>query len=131
MKLKPIGVVISPYKDLADAPRQGRGSDVVSKIAIFEDYSEGLDGLENISHLIVLYWADRADRDILKVVPPGKTHERGVFATRSPSRPNPISMCIVDLLGISGKTLRVRGLDALDGSLVLDVKPFSAGIDTI
>lgn len=131
MKLEPIGVVISPYKDRADAPRQGRESEAVSKIAIFEDYREGLDGLEDRSHLIVLYWADRADRDILKVVPPGKTHKRGVFATRSPSRPNPISMCIVDLLEISGKTLRVRGLDALDGSPVLDIKPFSAGIDSI
>lgn len=131
MKLEPIGVVISLYKDREDAPRQGRESEVVSKIAIFEDYREGMEGLEDRSHLIVLYWANRADRNILKVVPPGKTQKRGVFATRSPSRPNPISMCIVDLMEISGKILRVRGLDALDGSPVLDIKPYSPGIDSI
>ncbi|SCG85381.1 tRNA (N6-threonylcarbamoyladenosine(37)-N6)-methyltransferase TrmO [Methanobacterium congolense] len=131
MKLEPIGVVISPYKDREDAPRQGRESEVVSKIIIFEDYKEGMEGLEDRSHLIVLYWANRADRNILKVVPPSKTQKRGVFATRSPSRPNPISMCIVDLLEINGKILRVKGLDALDGSPVLDIKPYSPGIDSI
>ncbi|KAF5073527.1 tRNA (N6-threonylcarbamoyladenosine(37)-N6)-methyltransferase TrmO [Methanobacterium aggregans] len=131
MELKPIGIVVSRYRERADAPRQGRESEVTSRITIFEDYQEGLDGLENYSNIIVLYWADRADRNILRVVPPGQTQERGVFATRSPSRPNPIAMCMVDLLEIKGKIITVRGLDALDGSPVLDIKPFSSEIDSI
>ena len=76
-------------------------------------------------HLIVLYWAHLAKRDILKTIPPAAKELHGVFASRSPGRPNPLSLCIVELIERSGSTLRVRGLDALSGSAVIDIKPYT------
>ncbi len=129
--MKPIGFVRSPYKKQSDAPRQGRDSNVLSQITIFDEYSDGLDGVDSYSHLIVLYWLDRAKRNLLKVIPPGKTKERGVFSTRSPSRPNPIAFCVVDLIKRENNKLTLKGLDALDKSPVLDIKPYIPEIDCV
>jgi len=127
----PIGVVRSPYRERGDAPRQGRLTDVVAEIHVLDAYVPGLEGLERSSHLIILYWLDRAERGLLFAKPPGETRERGVFSTRSPARPNPIGLGIVDLVGREGNVLVVRGLDALDGTPVLDIKPYSPEIDCI
>ncbi|AAB90992.1 tRNA (N6-threonylcarbamoyladenosine(37)-N6)-methyltransferase TrmO [Archaeoglobus fulgidus] len=131
MILKPIGVVKSPFKTQNDAPRQGRFSDAVSEIAIFDEYADGLHKIENLRHIIVLYWMDKASRDKLRVVPPGETEERGVFTTRSPSRPNPIGLCVVEILEVERNRLKVRWLDALDGSPVIDIKKYSPEIDCV
>jgi tRNA-Thr(GGU) m(6)t(6)A37 methyltransferase TsaA len=127
----PIGVVRSPYRVRGDAPRQGRLADTVAEIHIHDAYVPGLDSLERSSHLIVLYWLDRAERGHLFAKPPGETRERGVFSTRSPARPNPIGFGVVDLIRRKGGVLVVRGLDALDGTPVLDIKPYSPEIDCI
>ena len=122
--IKPIGIINSPYQSKADTPRQGRYSDKISTITVFDDFVEGLDGLDNTEHLIILYWQDRAERDKLKVVPHGKTKLRGVFSTRAPVRPNPIGFCLVKLVSVDNNVLTVKWLDAMDGSPLLDIKPF-------
>jgi tRNA-Thr(GGU) m(6)t(6)A37 methyltransferase TsaA len=130
IELHPIGYVRSPYKKQGDAPRQGRLSDTISEIIIDPVYRDGLSGLENKKHLFVLCWFDRADRSTLRAIPPNDKVEHGVFAIRSPDRPNPVSICLVDLLGIENGVLRVRGLDAFDGTPVIDIKPYFADLDS-
>ena len=130
-EIQPLGFVRSPYKEKKDAPRQGRLSDTVSEIIIYEQYLPGLEDIENKSHLIILSWFDRSDRTLLKATPRHKGVEHGVFATRSPNRPNPVAFSVVDLLGREGNILRVRGLDALDGTPVVDIKPYSPDIDCV
>ncbi|OPX73265.1 MAG: S-adenosyl-L-methionine-binding protein [Methanoregulaceae archaeon PtaU1.Bin059] len=129
IELHPIGYVRSPYRERGDAPRQGRLSDTVSEIVVDPAYEEGLFRVGEKAHLFVLCWFDRADRGRLRVTPPKNPVEHGVFATRSPDRPNPVSISVVDLLGIEGRILSVRGLDALDGTPVIDIKPFAPDID--
>ena len=128
-EIRPIGSVRSPYRGKKDAPRQGRLSDTVSEIVIDERYCSGLDDVEKKSPLIVLSWFDRADRTLLRATPPHEGIEHGVFATRSPNRPNPVAFSVVDLLGRQGNVLRVRGLDALDGTPVVDIKPYVPDLD--
>ena len=131
MKLVPIGVIHSPYRVKGDAPRQGRLSPATSEIEIFPEYAEGLKDIVERPHLIIMYWFDRAERGTLTAIPPYSKEEHGVFATRSPDRPNPIGFAVIDLLGIDGTRLTVRGLDAFDGTPVLDIKPYSPEIDCI
>ena len=131
MDLKPIGFVRSPYKTMSAAPHQGRDSEQESEIVIDEAYVPGLKDVEHHPHLIVLCWFDRADRSKLTATPPHLSTEHGVFATRSPHRPNPIGFCVVDLIERHGRVLRVRGLDAIHGTPVLDIKPYSFGIDCV
>ena len=130
-ELVPIGVIHSPYLRKGDAPRQGRLSPTTSEIEIFPEFGQGLKDVAELPHLIILYWFDRADRGTLKAIPPHSKKEHGVFATRSPDRPNPIGLAVVDLLGIDGNRLTVRGLDAFDGTPVLDIKPYSPEIDCV
>jgi tRNA-Thr(GGU) m(6)t(6)A37 methyltransferase TsaA len=112
-----------------DAPRQGRFSDTVSEIVIERQYTDGLMDIETKANLFVLLWFDRSDRTVLHATPPHTGVEHGVFATRSPNRPNPVALCIVDLLEHKGNVLRVRGLDGLDGTPVVDIKTYSPDID--
>jgi tRNA-Thr(GGU) m(6)t(6)A37 methyltransferase TsaA len=130
-EIQSIGYVRSPYKEKMDAPRQGRLSDTVSEIVIDNQYLPGLGDIEKKSHLIILSWFDRADRTVLRATPPHEKIEHGVFATRSPNRPNPIAFSVVDLLGRKGNILQVRGLDALDGTPIVDIKPYSPDIDCV
>jgi len=130
-EIRPIGYVRSPYKEKKDAPRQGRLSDTVSEIVIDEQYLPGLLDVEKKSHLIILSWFDRADRTMLRATPTHEKIEHGVFATRSPNRPNPVAFSVVDLLARDRNILIVRGLDALDGTPVVDIKPYSPDIDCV
>ncbi|HNX17712.1 MAG TPA: tRNA (N6-threonylcarbamoyladenosine(37)-N6)-methyltransferase TrmO [Methanoregula sp.] len=127
----PIGTIHSPYKTQKDAPRQGRLFGEESVIEIYEPYVSGLLDLEQDKHFVVLYWLDRADRTALTATPPHSGIEHGVFATRSPHRPNPIGLSIVDLIRREDNRLVVRGLDALDGTPVVDIKSYSAGLDCV
>ena len=124
-RLKPIGVIRSPYKARKDAPFQGRHVDEICTLEVFDAYEAGLKDIERCSHLIVLYWQDRGDRSVLQTVTPWGPEVHGVFATRSPNRPNPLGLCVVDLLVRQGRYLKTRGMDALDGSPLLDIKPYS------
>jgi len=109
----------------------------VSKIRIFDEFCDGLKGLDTFSHILILYWFHLRDtaeeRGVLRVIPrrhPGSP-EVGVFASRSPSRPNPIGLCVAELVGIEGNTLSVKGLDALEGSPVIDLKPYIPRADSV
>lgn len=131
MILKPIGIIHSPFKEKKDSPHQGRYGEEKSEIEVFEEYSEALDGIDRYKHLIILYWLDKAERDLFKVVPVGKSKKRGVFSTRAPSRPNPIAFSLVDLLEVNENKLTVKGLEALDASFLVDIKPYWKDIDSI
>lgn len=127
----PIGIIHSPFHERGDAPRQGRFSDALITLEILPEFSEGLQDVEKHPHLIILYWLDRSDRTALKATPPHTGIEHGVFATRSPDRPNPIGIGVVDFIRREENRLFVRGLDALDGTPVLDIKPYSADLDAV
>ncbi|MFO7783232.1 MAG: tRNA (N6-threonylcarbamoyladenosine(37)-N6)-methyltransferase TrmO [Thermodesulfobacteriota bacterium] len=126
-----IGVVHSAYKGRKDAPSQGRHRDEASTLEIFERFEPGLKDVESCSHLIVLYLQHQGDRHRLQTRTPWGPEIHGVFATRSPDRPNPIGLCTVELVERNGCFLTVRWLDALDGSPLLDIKPYSAGVDAV
>ncbi len=130
MQLKQIGIIHSPYLERKDAPRQGRLSENRVTLEFFPEFSAGLKEIEKASHVYVLYWGDRSNREILQSPTPFSREPVGVFASRSPNRPNPIALCVADLLERNGNTLTVRGVDALDGSPLLDVKIYSPHIDS-
>jgi tRNA-Thr(GGU) m(6)t(6)A37 methyltransferase TsaA len=130
-RLRQVGRVRSPYREKAEAPFQGRHRNEESTLEIFEEYEPALLDSEQCSHLFVLYWQDRGDRSVLQSKTPWGPEVHGVFATRSPNRPNPIGLCVVELLERRGRFLRVRGMDALDGSPLIDLKPYSAQVDSV
>jgi tRNA-Thr(GGU) m(6)t(6)A37 methyltransferase TsaA len=125
VELMPIGRVESPLDDPAKAPKQGDEGAPDAWLVLAADLAEGLRGVEAGDDLIVLTWLDRARRDVLEVHPRGDASRppQGVFATRSPERPNPIGLHRVQVAEIDGNRLRVRHLEALDGTPILDLKP--------
>ena len=127
-EIKPIGTVSSPLTDPADAPKQGDEGAPDAWIVIDPTAADGLDGIEPGRELIVLTWLDRADRDVLTVHPRGDTSRpcQGVFNTRSPHRPNPIGLHRVAVLAVDATRIHVRGLEAIDGTPVVDLKPVLA-----
>lgn len=131
-RIRPIGRVRSPLKERHQAPRQGRAAGVEAELIIEETALQGLDGIRVGDKLFVLCWLHMADRKTLRVHPKGDQAiaEQGVFATRSPDRPNPIGLCLVDVLAVEGPVLKVRGLDAVDGTPVVDLKPYVACLDS-
>ena len=132
MVFKRIGVIRSPYTPEKGAPRQGRlAPGVESLIVIDPEYEAGLQDIETFSHVIVLYAFDRSSGWNPTVQTPWEEKRHGVFATRSPRRPNPIGMTVVRLTRRSGATLHVQGLDAFDGTVVLDLKPFVPRFDGV
>ncbi|WP_324824379.1 tRNA (N6-threonylcarbamoyladenosine(37)-N6)-methyltransferase TrmO [Sinanaerobacter sp. ZZT-01] len=130
MELKQIGLVHSPYKTKGSAPRQGKLSEETATMEIFMDYADAMKGIERLSHVIVLYWGDQANREILQSAPPWQQEELGVFSTRSPNRPNPIAFCVCKIINVEGRLIQVTGLDALDGSPILDIKGYSTEVDS-
>ena len=131
---QPIGFVISPYKDTREVPKGlGTKHDAHGVIKILPEFELGLTDIEGFSHLIVLWEFDRSPRlgmegfELLGT-PPSDNRPHGVFATRSPRRPNPIGLTIVELLRREGSELHVRGVDMLDGTPVLDIKPYLSSI---
>ena len=124
MTLTPIGVIHSPYKSLRDCPRQASKSEVVAVIEVFEQYAGGLKDIEGFSHLILLYWLHKSHGYSLLVRTPWDTELHGLFTTRSPNRPNPIGISVVKLIERRGNILRVKGIDAIDGTPLIDIKPY-------
>jgi tRNA (adenine37-N6)-methyltransferase len=129
--IRPIGVIHTPYARREEIPRQGRLSHELCEIEVFPEFAPALKDIEQCTHLFVIFWLHQADRNRLTATPKQDGREHGVFATRSPNRPNPLALDVVDLLQVNGNRLTVRGMDALDGSLLLDIKPYSTGIDCI
>lgn len=131
VRLRPVGVVRSRYKNPSDLPPPAFAPPrfferSTGEIEILPEFAAGLDGLEGFSHIIVLFHFHRAGASKLKVIPPGKSKPRGVFATRSPRRPNPLGLSVLRLLGRNGRILEVSGLDLIDGTPVLDIKPYTS-----
>jgi tRNA-Thr(GGU) m(6)t(6)A37 methyltransferase TsaA len=125
----PIGFVSSPYKDAGDIPKGlGTRHDAEGVITILPDFELGLTDIEGFSHLFVIWEFDRAGHFELLGTPPADNLKHGVFATRSPLRPNPIGLTVVELLRRSNAELHVRGLDMLDGTPILDIKPYLSSI---
>jgi len=133
IELRAIGRVESPLRELAGAPKQGDEGAPEAWLAIEPELAEALAGIEAGDELVVLTWLDRAPRDLLSVHPRGDASRprEGVFATRSPGRPNPIGLHRVRVVEVDGVRLRVADLEALDGSPVLDLKPvLSADVES-
>jgi tRNA-Thr(GGU) m(6)t(6)A37 methyltransferase TsaA len=128
--LRPVGTVESSLTDRESAPKQGYEGSPDAWLVFEPEVHEALQDLRVGDHLIVLTWLDRARRDILKVHPRGDTSIplHGVFSTRSPDRPNPIGLHLVEVLAIEGQRIQVRNLEALDGTPILDVKPRLQGV---
>lgn len=124
LAVRPIGVVRSPLTDAADAPPQGEEGGAEATLELDADLVDGLHGLVAGQRLLVLTWLHAADRDVLRVRPRGDPErpERGVFLSRSPHRPNPIGLHPVTVTAVEGRRVRVRPLEALDGTPILDLK---------
>ena len=125
MSVVPIGVVSSPLTDPAAAPKQGSEGAPDAWLVLEPGVAAGLDGMRPGDEIIVLTWLHRARRDVLRVHPRDdpSNPERGVFTTRSADRPNPIGLHRVEVAAIDGARVRVRGLEAIDGTPVVDLKP--------
>jgi tRNA-Thr(GGU) m(6)t(6)A37 methyltransferase TsaA len=126
-----IGRIHTPWKSRDECPKNGRESDVVCTIEVDPRWAAGLKGLETVSHVLVLYWMDKARRDLVVQAPRHYSEERGTFALRSPVRPNPIAASMVRLVRIDGNTLSVVGLDCIDNTPLLDIKPYFASTDSV
>ena len=127
--MRPVGFVRSPYSETAQVPKGfGAQHQAEGTIEILPEYELGLTDIEGFSHLYVIWVFDRSDRCELLGTPPTDTTPHGVFATRSPRRPNPIGLTVVRLIGRDGPKLHVSGLDMLDGTPVLDIKPYLSSI---
>ena len=127
--MDPIGYVRSPYQDGAKIPKgPGAQHDAEGWLEIRPELEAGLADIEGFSHLYVIWVFDRADGVSLTATPPSDDRPHGVFATRSPRRPNPIGLTVVELLERDGARLRVRGVDMLDGSPILDLKPYLSSV---
>ena len=126
-----IGRIRSPWKRREDCPKNARESDAVCTIELDPRWAQGLKGVETCTHVVVLYWMDKARRDLVLQAPRHYGEQRGTFALRSPARPNPIAMSIARLIKVDGAKLDVVGLDCLDGTALLDIKPYFASTDAV
>jgi len=128
--LKPIGVIHSPFRALENMPIQPKGAaEVMGKVVVDAEFADGLKDLDGFSHIYLLYYLREAGASKLEVTPFLDTRPRGVFATRAPVRPNPIGLSVVELVAVAGNELTVRGIDALDGTPLLDIKPYVEKFD--
>lgn len=118
-----IGRIRTPWTSRLDCPRQGRADGPICRIEIDEPWTRALDGVENFERLEVLYWLHESRRDLVRQSPANDGTTRGTFALRTPVRPNPIGTTIAHLVGRKGDALLVRGIDCLDGTPLLDIKP--------
>jgi tRNA (adenine37-N6)-methyltransferase len=126
---KAIGMIWSPYTNTSAIPKgPGAKHEAEGVLAIAPEYAAGLQDVEGFSHLFVLWEFDKSEGFDLVGRPPLDDRLHGVFATRSPRRPNPIGLTVVELLGRDGGNLRVRGVDMLDGTPILDIKPYLSSI---
>ena len=127
--MTPIGTVRSPYGETSQIPKgPDARHDAEGWLELRPELERGLTDIEGFSHLFVIWLFHRADGYDLMAAPPTDNRRHGVFATRSPRRPNPIGLTVVELLGREGSRLRVRGVDMLDGTPILDIKPYLSSV---
>jgi len=126
---RPIGFVTSPFKHTSEIPKGlGAKHDADGVLVVLPEFEAGLTDIDGFSHLIVIWEFDRSQGFELLGSPPSDNRQHGVFATRSPRRPNPIALTTVELLRRQGRELHVRGVDMLDGTPILDIKPYLSSI---
>jgi tRNA-Thr(GGU) m(6)t(6)A37 methyltransferase TsaA len=125
-----IGTVHTPFKEAKGTPIQpGAAAGIEGTIEVFQEYSEGLKDLEGFSHIILVYHFHRVRNTSLEIIPFMDDKKHGIFSTRAPNRPNPIGISVVRLTGIEGNILHVKNLDILDGTPLLDIKPYIPEFD--
>ncbi|MFW9803295.1 MAG: tRNA (N6-threonylcarbamoyladenosine(37)-N6)-methyltransferase TrmO [Candidatus Thorarchaeota archaeon] len=127
--MRTIGIIRTSFESGSSVPIQSSKSDIIGEALIDNEFVDGLESLDLFSHAILLYWFHRASPPKLKVVPYLDKRERGLFSTRSPSRPNPVGISIVKLLRIEDNRIVFKGADMLDGSPLIDIKPFIPEFD--
>jgi tRNA-Thr(GGU) m(6)t(6)A37 methyltransferase TsaA len=125
-----IGRIRTPWKERKDCPRNARKSDALCTVEVDVRFADGLKDVESCSHLVVLYWMDKSPRNLVLQVPGHYGEQHGTFALRTPARPNPIAMSVVKLERVDGNRLLVVGLDCLDNTPLLDIKPYFASTDS-
>jgi tRNA-Thr(GGU) m(6)t(6)A37 methyltransferase TsaA len=126
-----IGRIRTPWTRREDCPKNARESDAVCTLEVDPRWAKALTHVESCTHLVVLYWMNRSRRDLVLQVPHHYRVPRGTFALRSPARPNPIAMSVVRLVRVDGNRLSVVGLDCLDGTPLIDIKPYFASTDAV
>ncbi len=125
MEFSPIGIIHTDYTDPGNMPIQPvSDSSSGGWIEIFDEYSAGLADLDGFSHIYLIFHLHKSSGSRLRVIPFLDTVERGIFATRSPARPNAVGLSVVRLVSVSGNVLRIQGVDMLDGTPLIDIKPF-------
>jgi tRNA-Thr(GGU) m(6)t(6)A37 methyltransferase TsaA len=124
MELTQIGIIHTPYKTPSECPCQTSKSEQIAEIEVYEDYVGGLKDIEGFSHIIILYWLHKSIGYSLLVITPWDSKPHGMFTTRSPRRPNPIGISVVKLIERRGNILRIKGIDAIDGTPLIDIKPY-------
>jgi tRNA-Thr(GGU) m(6)t(6)A37 methyltransferase TsaA len=131
IRYKPIGIIHSPFKEPSGTPIQPAGArDIEGTVEIASEYVGGLEDIEGFSHIILIYHFHLSGRHLLKVKPYMDEKSHGVFATRAPSRPNPIGISIVRLVEVDGNVLHIKDVDIVDGTPLLDIKPYVPEFDT-
>jgi tRNA-Thr(GGU) m(6)t(6)A37 methyltransferase TsaA len=126
-----IGRIRTPWQSREQCPKNPRESSAVCTVELDPRWTPALIGLETVSHVLLLYWMDRARRDLVLQVPRHYGEQRGTFALRSPARPNPIAIAVAQLVRIEANALYVVGIDSLDNTPLLDIKPYFASTDSI
>jgi tRNA-Thr(GGU) m(6)t(6)A37 methyltransferase TsaA len=126
-----IGRIRTPWTARKQCPKNARESDAICTVELEERWAPALKDVASCSHLVLLYWMDRSPRNIVLQVPSHYGVQRGTFALRSPARPNPIAMSVVKLHGVKANALKVSGLDCLDGTPLIDIKPYFASTDSV
>jgi tRNA (adenine37-N6)-methyltransferase len=128
-RMQPLGIIHSPFTEPKTTPIQPVRSGARGRVEVYPEYAEGLEGLEGFSHIILLYVFHRSQGYSLRVTPFLDDRQHGLFATRHPNRPNPIGLSIVRLLKREGNWLEIEGVDVLDGTPLLDIKPYVPDFD--
>jgi tRNA (adenine37-N6)-methyltransferase len=129
MTFNRIGTIHSPFKSLQDIPIQASNSNFIGNVEVFEKYAQGLEGIGEFSHVILLYYFHEEKEERLKTRPYLDDKEHGIYSTRHPHRPNHIGISTVKLLRVNGCILAVEGIDVLDGTPLLDIKPYVSAFD--
>lgn len=125
-----IGRIRTPFKSRDDCPKNSAQSNAIGRVELEPRYALGLKDLEHYSHVYLLYWMHEARRDLIQQVPAHLGRPRGTFALRSPVRPNPIALATVELINIEALALVVRNVDCVDGTPLIDIKPYFASVDS-
>lgn len=125
-----IGHLETPWRTIGECPRNGGKTREVCRVVVKPEFAEGLASVATCSHLVLLYWMHEARRDLIVQAPSFTRRTHGCFALRSPVRPNPVALSVVELLAVDGNVLSVRGLDCLNDTPLIDIKPYFATTDS-